>query len=247
LAPSIERKLVAEILKRQYFLMISAVISQLSKANLLARLPLTLFLMIMGTVGNTGSLSTIIDWVDNVRRADQAERIAADFVLDSRTLYQDVEQWVGLPGIRPSNVDNETLWLARCIFSETKNPAEMVLVGWVIRNRVETKYRGRKTYRDVVLDPYQFSAFNPTSSSRFFYSHLNESSTVRNWDAALRIAYLVRTAEKTSRPFSIRTRHFFSERSMVGRSQPYWVENHEPVGVRESIDEKRFRFYEGVA
>lgn len=227
--------------------MIHAVITHLSKANLLARLPLTLFLVMAGTTGNVGSLSAVIDWVEASRRADRIDRIVSDFVLDSRTLYQDVDQWYGLPGVRPSNVDDETLWLARCIYSETKNPTEMVLVGWVVRNRVETKYRGRNTYRGVVLDPYQFSAFNPTSSSRFFFSHLNERSTVRGWDAALRIAYMVRTAERTSRPFSIRTRHFFSERSMVGETTPYWVEDHEPVGVREPIDERRFRFYEGVA
>ena len=227
--------------------MIHALISQLSKANLLARLPLMLFLVMTGTATNAGSLSTVVDWVASTKRAQKIEQITADFVLDSRTLYQDVAQWYGLPGIKPTNVDSETLWLARCIYSETKNPMEMVLVGWVVRNRVETGYRGRRTYQSVVLDPYQFSAFNPTSSSRFFFSHLNERSNPAGWAAALRIAYMVRTSDATSRPFSIRTRHFFSERSMIDRSTPYWVEDHEPVDVREPVDEERFRFYAGVA
>ncbi len=227
--------------------MIHAVISHLSKANLLARLPLMLLVMMTGTAGNVGSLSAVVDWVEASKRARQVDRIVGDYVLDSRTLYQNVDQWTGLPSIRPTNVDSETLWLARCIYSETKNPTEMVLVGWVIRNRVETGYRGRTTYEGVVRDPYQFSAFNPGSSSRFFFSHLNERARVRNWDVALRIAYQVRTADSTSRPFSVRTRHFFSERSMVGQTKPYWVEDHSPVGIRESIDERRFRFYAGVA
>ena len=149
--------------------------------------------------------------------------------------------------LRPHKLDMETLWLARCIYAETKRPEEQELVAWVIRNRVETGYRGKRTYQSVILDPYQFSAFNPTSSSRFFFSHLNERSNPAGWAAALRIAYMVRTSDATSRPFSIRTRHFFSERSMIDRSTPYWVEDHEPVDVREPVDEERFRFYAGVA
>ncbi|NNF02865.1 MAG: hypothetical protein HKN17_00255 [Rhodothermales bacterium] len=206
-----------------------------------------LFLVMTGTASNAGSLSAVVDLVVNSKRAQKIERITTDFVLDSRTLYQDIAQWYGLPGVRPTNVDSETLWLARCIYSETKDPTEMVLVGWVVRNRVETGYRGRRTFQGVVLDPYQFSAFNPTSSARFFYTHLNERSNPHGWDAALRIAYMVRTADVTARPFSIRTRHFFSERSMIDQATPYWVEDHEPVDVREPVDAERFRFYAGVA
>ncbi len=61
----------------------------------------------------------------------------------------------------PADLEEPTLWLARAIYSETKLPHEQELVAWVVRNRVETAYRGRRTYRAVVLDPYQFSAFQP--------------------------------------------------------------------------------------
>ena len=47
-----------------------------------------------------------------------------------------------LTPLPPEMIDNETLWLARAIFSETKRPEEQILVAWVIRNRVETGYRG---------------------------------------------------------------------------------------------------------
>ena len=53
----------------------------------------------------------------------------------------------------PEVIDTETLWLARCIYSETKRPAEQELVAWVLRNRVETGYRGQTTYESTVLDP----------------------------------------------------------------------------------------------
>ncbi|WP_240332831.1 hypothetical protein [Salinibacter ruber] len=49
----------------------------------------------------------------------------------------------------PLNLEGPTLWLARAIYSETKLPHEQELVAWVVRNRVETAYRGRRTYRAV--------------------------------------------------------------------------------------------------
>ena len=228
--------------------MIHAVISQLSKANLLARAPLMLFLAVTGTTGSVGGLSSVFDLVKSGDRTQYVDQVVADHVLDSRTLFADVSQWTSLTGVQPGSIDEETLWLARCIFSETKDPREMTLVAWVVRNRVETGYRGRSSYRSVVLDPYQFSAFNPTSSARYFYANLKAGSKVYGWDTALRIAYQVRTAQASGRPFSERTRHFYSERSMVGRTMPEWAGGMEPVALAEqNIDEKRFRFYEGIS
>ncbi len=149
----------------------------------------------------------------------------------------------------PDRIDVETLWLARCIYSETKRPDEMELVAWVVRNRVETEYRGRNSYRDVVLDPYQFSAFNPSSRKRWFYSDLDPATEIRSWQKALAIAYTVRQAAPTYRPFSIKTRHFYSERSMVGRQHPEWALGKTPVmPLRDfALDERRFRFYDDVS
>lgn len=146
-------------------------------------------------------------------------------------------------------IDSETLWLARCIYSETKRPNEMELVAWVVRNRVETKYRGRASYRDVVLDPYQFSAFNPGSRKRWFYSDLDPSSQIRSWQHALAVARSVRQAGASYRPFSKTTRHFYSERSMVGGSHPEWALGKTPVLPERSfaLDQRRFRFYDDVS
>ena len=61
--------------------------------------------------------------------------------------------------------NSETIWLARGIYSETNDPFEMYPVAWVIRNRYDQQYNGCDTYKCVILDPLQFSAFNWNSHS----------------------------------------------------------------------------------
>ncbi|HMB92601.1 MAG TPA: hypothetical protein VKP65_17240 [Rhodothermales bacterium] len=145
-------------------------------------------------------------------------------------------------------IDTETLWLARCMYSETKRPEEQELVGWVVRNRVETQYRDKGNYEDVVLDDYQFSAFNQNSRKRRYYTNLKLDSQAPGWQNTLYMAYYVRHADSTLRPFSEETRHFYSEQSMRGRDRPHWVGNLEPITPKRPVelDPKRFRFYTGV-
>ncbi|MEM9996537.1 MAG: hypothetical protein AAF809_02460 [Bacteroidota bacterium] len=144
-------------------------------------------------------------------------------------------------------VSPDVLWLARCIYSETKRPDEQELVAWVVRNRVDTRYRGQDSYREVVLDPFQFSAFNADSGKRRFYSSLTPESRWRGWQNALRIAHEVYWANQDDRPFHKRTRHFYSERSMKDFVKPYWVEGYAPIELpNHDIDPWRFRFYKGV-
>lgn len=145
-------------------------------------------------------------------------------------------------------VTDDVLWLARCIYSETKRAEEQELVAWVVRNRVETGYRGQKTYPGVVLDPYQFSAFNPGNPKRRLYTSLAPSTDSPAFVQALEVAHAVYHAPASVRPFSERTRHFYSERSMVGGAAPNWSAGQTPVrptGYR--VDPRRFRFYSGVA
>lgn len=153
------------------------------------------------------------------------------------------------PTLPNSPLKESTLWLARAIYSETKLPHEQELVAWVVRNRVETAYRGRTTYEDVVLDPYQFSAFNPSSSKRSFYMNLTPGVQLPAWQQALWIAHYVRHANPAYRPFSIETRHFYSERSMEGRRHPYWANRHQFVtpGWDYQVNERRFRFYKEIS
>jgi hypothetical protein len=145
-------------------------------------------------------------------------------------------------------VSDDVLWLARCIYSETKKGHEQELVAWVVRNRVETEYRGQNTYEGVVLDPYQFSAFNPGNPKRRLYSSLSPLSDSPSFVQALEIAHKVYHARPSERPFSRKTRHFYSERSMVGGRAPNWSAGERPVRPTGfTVDPRRFRFYSGVA
>lgn len=142
----------------------------------------------------------------------------------------------------------EMLWLARCIYSETKRTDEQFLVAWVIRNRVETRYRNKRSYKRVILDPYQFSAFNPGEYTRRYYGALNVSDSAPGWQNALWIARRVMLADAKDRPFPETTRHFYSERSMKGsRKAPIWSANKVPVSIKGfEIDDRRFRFFDKV-
>ena len=154
-----------------------------------------------------------------------------------------------LPIVPASEIDEETLWLARCIYSETNRPEEQELIAWVVRNRVERNYRDKSTYRQVVLDPFQFSAFNEDSQKSHVYKSLSVDAEQRGWSRALAIAYYVRHAPEQYRPFSEGTLHFYSEQSMVGRIMPNWARGMTPVQTpnRYNLDKKRFRFYEGIS
>ena len=154
-----------------------------------------------------------------------------------------------MPIRAPDQIETETLWLARCIYSESKQPREQELIAWVIRNRVETNYRGNHTYRETVLDPYQFSAFNPGNPKRGYFTGLNAHSDAEGWERALAIAEHVRNADESQRPFARGTRHFYSERSMAGGRQPNWARGERPVRPDRpyEIDAERFRFYSDVS
>jgi hypothetical protein len=179
--------------------------------------------------------------------------LAAVFPTMDRAALQEGQTPVALveheaPPFDPANVSEDVLWLARCIYSETKRHDEQELVAWVVRNRVETGYRGQRTYRGVVLDPFQFSAFNPGSTKRRLYTGLQPTSTSRGWPTALQIAHEVYYAPGHVRPFPKQTRHFYSERSMVGGATPDWARGKTPIRLTgHRIDPRRFRFYASIA
>lgn len=152
------------------------------------------------------------------------------------------------PDFDAAEVADDVLWLARVIYSETKRPEEQELVAWTVRNRVETHYRGQDTYQEVVLDPWQYSAFNSNSPKRHHYSTLAPTSTATGFQTALRIAHDVYYADESDRPFVKTTRHFYSERSMVGGRKPAWAVGEQPVKLAGyDIDPHRFRFYAAIA
>ncbi len=181
-----------------------------------------------------------------------------DYTLDfPPPLYLPTDQEVahalfnpwGIKPIHVANMDAETMWLARAMFSESKRADEQELIGWTVRNRIESNFRGCTTYEQCVLDPFQYSAFLPNQSKLHFYINLTETSTVAGWQKTVALAFYIRHADSGLRPFGRKVRHFYSEQSMVDPDMPpAWVEDFEPVVPRRAfqLDERRFRFYDGV-
>lgn len=146
----------------------------------------------------------------------------------------------------PPRAIDEVVWLARCIYSESNRSHEQRLVGWVVRNRVETQFRG-DTYRKAVLTPAQFSAFNTSTPRRRRILNLTLDSRRPGWQQALEIAYGVYTASGQKRPFPITTRHFYSPVSMATEHPPEWTENYSPIPSESlGVLPQRFKFYDGV-
>ncbi len=147
--------------------------------------------------------------------------------------------------LSPIELD-EVVWLARAIYSESDRPAEQELVAWVVRNRVETRYRGT-TYREVVLETKQFSAFNQPTKRRDHILGLKPNTPFRPWQRALDIALEVYHAPSWKRPFAQTVRHFYSPVSMVGGGKPYWSDSGTPLSsARLGVDRHRFVFFDDV-
>lgn len=158
-------------------------------------------------------------------------------------------------GIRPvhsGNIDEGTLWLARAMFSESKRHDEQELVGWVVRNRVESEHRGCNSYKSCVLDPFQFSAFIESRPSANFYIGLDLSPislSIPGWKKTLALAYYIRHADDELRPFPRTVLHFYSEQSLLDPEiSPEWVQDWTPITPARNfqLDEERFRFYSGI-
>lgn len=141
---------------------------------------------------------------------------------------------------------DEVVWLARCIYSESDRAHEQELVAWVVRNRVETQYRGT-TYREVVLENRQFSAFNNPTQRRKQILSLDHNSTFRPWRQALNIALNVYFAPSARRPFAQTVRHFYSPISMSGGRAPHWADRDKALSsARLGVDWRRFIFFNDV-
>lgn len=202
---------------------------------------LALLLALSGGLFAAGNPQTLLATAFVPGEATEApmEQVAATI---TQVVPADPEALAPVPA---SEIDEETLWLARCIISETNRPMEQELVAWVLRNRVENNYRGAYSYKQAVLDPYQFSAFNPGSHVRGRFTSLTVNSDYPGFQRALAIAHYVKNAPADVRPFETETHHFYSERSMAGGRAPAWAIGETPVEIDRPVDvqEERFRFY----
>jgi hypothetical protein len=136
----------------------------------------------------------------------------------------------------------EVLWATRTIISETKNASEMIFIGNVIRNRVDLNYRGRKTVRQVILDPYQFSAFNPNRNSRRKYINMTEKHVSDSlWAKAWKAARFTMTAPREVLPLSNPCiNHFAHQKRVVDK--PDWMFQMEQISLGD-IESPRLSIY----
>ncbi len=144
-----------------------------------------------------------------------------------------------------SSERDEILWLARAIYSETKDEKEMYLIAWVIRNRVENHYWGDCTYEAVVNRPRQFSGLNSADSQYKHNMSLTHGHTYTAWQTALSIAENVYHEEDSKRPFGKYIQHFYSPEVVKA---PEWAEYEKLAFVSHDINNGtvRFAFYEYV-
>jgi hypothetical protein len=139
----------------------------------------------------------------------------------------------------------EILWLARGIYSETKNKEEMRLIAWAIRNRAETKYRGT-TYQEVLLSERQFSGLHISSPEYRNNRFLNYNDTKNeDWLLALSVANEVYTANSSLRPFPETVRHFYSP--LQAKNAPAWTREEIPYLSTAYLQTKPyFVFYNAI-
>lgn len=131
---------------------------------------------------------------------------------------------------------SEILWLARVVYSETKKPSEMEAVAWVVRNRVQTGYRGG-SYKEVANSPWQFSGLMPSDPN---YEHnISREFGDPNFENAARVATRVFFADGEDRPFPKTVRHFYSPHVM---DAPDWARGQKPYLAMAD----RFELYNNV-
>jgi spore germination cell wall hydrolase CwlJ-like protein len=148
-------------------------------------------------------------------------------------------------GAEAARDEEEILWLARLVYSETKRPDEQVLVAWVVRNRVEADYKG-ETYKEVALHDSQFSGLNTFDKNYRHNITRNYGDSGESWENAILVARAVYNAPEILRPFPKTVKHFYSPISV--RVKPNWAKGSEPVQVVRDASNSavRFAFYDKV-
>jgi len=140
----------------------------------------------------------------------------------------------------------DILWLARILYSESKVREEQIMVAWVVRNRVDTLYRGASSYKEVALSPNQFSGLWPSDAQyKLNMSRSYKTGGDKAWDQALAIAQAIYFADDSIRPISETVRHFYSPLAVV--RDPNWSAGKKPaILLRDSDGAVRFAFYDNV-
>jgi len=147
--------------------------------------------------------------------------------------------------IELGNSEAEILWFARAVYSETKIADEQVLVAWVIRNRVESE-RYPDSYKEVVLDPNQFSGLSPRDENYGLNISRSYTSQGLGWETALSAAEGVYYSDGVLRPIGSNVYHFYSP--MAVRNIPEWAVGENPERTVRDMKNgyTRFAFYADI-
>ena len=184
------------------------------------------------------AVTTFFVILSPVTEAYAPEKVTEIAIIPSNPLYERLAELADR--VEKVIIDREeTLWLARVVYSETKRPGEQFYIAWVVRNRVENEYGGDSTYKDVALAPGQFSGLHSRDRNYNLNISRTYDSTQPEWRSALAIAKQVYNSDIYDRPFSATVTHFFSP---VAVATPAWARNKEPVLTIGS----RFAFYKDV-
>lgn len=151
-------------------------------------------------------------------------------------------------------------WLALCLASESNGIHEWQYIAWVIKLRVEGQNRFPNTYRDVVLQPSQFSYFNEWTAkggARALTDHEIWMLAMKGYAGAIYsrhrslldgCAARVAALPLWQAPFPVDTLHYYSPVSMKPKgSKPAWVPSARLLMTPSGVDPQRFVFAAGVA
>lgn len=146
----------------------------------------------------------------------------------------------------------EAEWMALTLVSESKHPHEWPYLATVIKNRVEYPRIYPNTLRGVVLQPYQFSAYNEWvgHSPSFILRKAREKfgpCVARHHCEALDVAHEVLGRRNWEDPFGRMVFNYWSPRSMVPPGRlPGWNWDILRCFVVSGVDPWRFVFAEEV-
>lgn len=123
-------------------------------------------------------------------------------------------------------LDINLLHLAKTIYGEARGESieTMFAVGWVIRNRLQVRRHGN-TYKDVVLQPKQFSCWNEGDPN---YKVMEGMLEGKLWEVCISVAMIVmRSAEKHNPVPNVR--HYYDK--SLDSNPPYWAEEGEYMSI----------------
>lgn len=125
-----------------------------------------------------------------------------------------------------ATLNTNLLHLAKTIYGEARGESveTMLAVGWVIRNRLQLRRYG-KTYKDVVLQPKQFSCWNKDDPN---YGVIKGTITGRVWEVCIGVAIVVMQSADKHNPV-LGVRHYYDK--SLDSNPPYWAEDGEYLAV----------------